>query len=512
MARAALVAGAFVVAAIVVAVVLMVTTLLTWIVAVLVGTDASLVVLGRGAANVWPLSMLFAGLAALACGRLHRSAQVTAIATGTLVGMYVIDLVGKLAEPVEPLRHVSAFRYYGSAIQDGIDPLAFAGVTLAGIVLAVCRSDPAPAARRARMIDVVERLLASSEPAVRLRAIVGILGLPPDSPEAEAARAACAGSERVSRLLSERRADGTIPFHPYNAKWYGAHWVLVTLAELGYPPGDRSLVPLREQALGWLLSDEYERRHIGRVHGLTTLHASIEGNAVWALQVLGLADERVDRLVARLLQAQWPDGGWNCDRHASGRASSFTESLIPLRALVRHADATGDGESRRAAARAAELFLTRGLYRRRTNGRVIHASFLKLHHPCYWHYDILFALTVLAEAGLATDPRCREALELLAAKRLADGGFPAEARFYRVSAEPIRGTRSIVDWGPTGVRRSNEWVTASALAVLSATDEPKDGCDADARDARSTWPRSGSRSTRAARPSARDSARGRADR
>jgi ABC-2 type transport system permease protein len=136
-ARAALVGGAMVVAAIVVAVVLAVTTLLTWVVAVLVGTDASLAVLGRGAANVWPLSMLFAGLAAFAAGWLHRSAQVTAIATGTLFGMYVIDLVGKLADPVEPLRYVSAFRYYGSAIQDGIDPLAFAGLTLAGIALAI---------------------------------------------------------------------------------------------------------------------------------------------------------------------------------------------------------------------------------------------------------------------------------------------------------------------------------------------------------------------------------------
>jgi ABC-2 type transport system permease protein len=109
----------------------------TWIVALLAGTDVSLALLGRGAANVWPVSMLFAGLAALAAGRLHRSAQVTAIATGTLVGMYVIDLVGKLSDPVEPLRYASAFKYYGSAIQDGIDPYAFAGLTLVGVALAV---------------------------------------------------------------------------------------------------------------------------------------------------------------------------------------------------------------------------------------------------------------------------------------------------------------------------------------------------------------------------------------
>jgi hypothetical protein len=73
----------------------------------------------------------------VAAGRLHRSAQVTAVATGTLVGMYVIDLVAKLADPVEPLRCVSAFRYCGSAIQDVIDPYAFAGLTLAGAALAI---------------------------------------------------------------------------------------------------------------------------------------------------------------------------------------------------------------------------------------------------------------------------------------------------------------------------------------------------------------------------------------
>jgi len=50
--------------------------------------------------------------------------------------MYVIDLVGKVADALEPLRWASAFRYYGSAIQDGIDPLAFAGLTLVGVGLA----------------------------------------------------------------------------------------------------------------------------------------------------------------------------------------------------------------------------------------------------------------------------------------------------------------------------------------------------------------------------------------
>ena len=50
--------------------------------------------------------------------------------------MYLLDLAGKLADPAEPLRAVSAFKYYGSAVRDGIDPLAFGGLALCGAALA----------------------------------------------------------------------------------------------------------------------------------------------------------------------------------------------------------------------------------------------------------------------------------------------------------------------------------------------------------------------------------------
>jgi hypothetical protein len=45
--------------------------------------------------------------------------------------------------------------------------------------------------------------------------------------------------------------------------------VLVTLAELGYPADDDTLL-----------------RSFGKVHGLPRLHASIEGNALWAMLTL----------------------------------------------------------------------------------------------------------------------------------------------------------------------------------------------------------------------------------
>jgi hypothetical protein len=145
----------------------------------------------------------------------------------------------------------------------------------------------------------------------------------------------------VVRLPSERDADGTIGWPPYRAKWGGGQWVLVTLVELGYPPGDATLMPLAEQALGWPLSAEYETTLIGRVQGRVWMHAAIDANLVRALLKLGLADQRVDQLIDRILAGQWPDGGWNCDRRARAGVSSFTETLIPLRALALHADRPG---------------------------------------------------------------------------------------------------------------------------------------------------------------------------
>jgi hypothetical protein len=77
----------------------------------------------------------------------------------------------------------------------------------------------------------------------------------------------------------------------------------------------------------------------------------------------------------------------------------------------------------------------------------------------------LEGLKVMAEAGFIRNKRCADALDLLESKRLADGGFPAEGRYYRV-IKKLTIDRSLVDWGGAGKRRMNEFVTADALYVL----------------------------------------------
>ena len=278
---------------------------------------------------------------------------------------------------------------------------------------------------------LISKLLASDEAAIRYKTLVNVLDRPLNSPETQAVQAAIPTSPRVQALLSERDETGTIPHHPY-AKWRGAHWVLACLADMGYPPGDQSLLPLMGQVYHWLLGKEHEL-NIRLIAGRTRRCASQESNALYASLTLGLADSRSDELAARLLRWQWPDGGWNCDRRPEATNSSYHESLIPLRALSLYARLSGDPHAASAAKRAAEVFLKRQLFKRQRDGEIIAKEFITLHYPAYWHYNILFALKVLAECGWIGDPRCIPALELLESKRLPGGGFPAEAKYYRTS-------------------------------------------------------------------------------
>jgi len=313
------------------------------------------------------------------------------------------------------------------------------------------------------MADIIGRLLNSDEPAVRYKVRVNVLGKDPESAACRALRREIKRSPRVQQLLSERDETGQIPHHPYN-KWVGAHWLLADLADIGYPPGDEILIPLRERVYQWLFGQSHQSR-IKTIDGRVRRCASQEGNALYYLLALGLADERTDELASRLRGWQWPDGGWNCDKKPDARNSSFMESLIPLRGLALHARLTGNRHSGAAAARAAEIFLKRHLFRRQADGTVIHDDFVRLHYPCYWHYDILFGLKIMAEADFIHDKRCRAALELLEAKRLPDGGFPAEKKYYRVTDKRVSG-RSLVNWGGTSKQRMNEFVTVDALFAL----------------------------------------------
>lgn len=314
------------------------------------------------------------------------------------------------------------------------------------------------------MEPIFNHLLSSSDPSVKFKTLKYLLGSRDNRGSVSRLQKEIVDSSRVRKLLSKRNKKGEIAVHPY-AKWYGAHWVLVALADLEYPPGDHFLLPLRNQVYDWLFSSQHSKS-IRYIKGLTRRCASQEGNAVFSTLRLGIADERTDELAARLAEWQWPDGGWNCDKNPETKISSYRETVVPLRALALHAKMTGNKRSKEAANKAAELILKRRIFRRLRDGSPMAESFTRLHYPRYFEYDYLHALLALAEAGITNDSRSYDALSLLESRRLPDGGFPCDQKLYRV-AQKTEGNRiSLVDWGSAGKTRSNEFVTIDALYVL----------------------------------------------
>jgi len=134
--RSRLAAASFAATAVELAIVLALTVLFTGLGSLVSGADLSFGAALAGYANVWPLALVFAGLGIFATGFSSRTSVVTGAVAGVLVSMYVIDLIGRLDPDLSGIRYVSVFRYYGNAIEDGIEPLAFFGVTVAAIALA----------------------------------------------------------------------------------------------------------------------------------------------------------------------------------------------------------------------------------------------------------------------------------------------------------------------------------------------------------------------------------------
>ena len=154
------------------------------------------------------------------------------------------------------------------------------------------------------MTKVLESLLSSDDPCVRYRALVDGCGVSGELPQARREQEAIRSSSRAKSLLSTRDESGRIRGYVY-AKYTGAHWVLADLADMGYPSGDSSLAPVADQVQElWLSPSQTKERVVDGesarykskpgipiIDGCAGRCASQEGNALYAILALGLADE-----------------------------------------------------------------------------------------------------------------------------------------------------------------------------------------------------------------------------
>ncbi|HET9516765.1 MAG TPA: hypothetical protein VFO77_03460 [Actinoplanes sp.] len=326
--------------------------------------------------------------------------------------------------------------------------------------------------RRTASELLIEQFAASEDPVLAHKASL-LAGLDPNSTKARSMRERIPGSPMARALLRVFEQDAKTLHHTYR-KWQGPHWTLTCLAMIDYPAGDDRLRPLVRQVYDWLFSKHFLQPPLTVVfpgqQDRVRHCASMDGNAIWYAVRLGLEEDRTRAAVDRLIGWQWPDGGWNCDKRPEAVHSSFQESLIPARGLWAYGQAHDYPPALEAATRVADLMLQRRLLWHRGDGSLIVPDWAgkpgpdRIHYPIQF-FDVLFALQVMDDLRRLGEPRCADALDLLAAKWQPGGGFPLEAP-NTVTADRVVSRGSYADWGPSGLRRCNPLVTLAALAVF----------------------------------------------
>jgi len=316
---------------------------------------------------------------------------------------------------------------------------------------------------------VLDWLLEESQPSVRYRTLIDLLGHKETDPEVRRARA------RISRVgwgYEQLRQQGPKGFweprEPKNVgEWVNflyfpyyvaTNWRALVLSDLGLDASNPRIKKVAD------LLFEYKLR-LGSPFNFFYEEACISANTARMLTRFGYADDRrVRKLYDWLLEDQRDDGGWNCSQGTPGTMDVWE----PLAAFAALPKPKRSARVERAIARGAEFYLERRLFR---EGRP-YAPWLRLHYPNHYFYDILVGLDVITDLGYSDDRRLRPALEILTDKRRRDGRWLMERVHPDIgpggNAHPDRSTRPLVI-EPAG--KPSKWITLKALRVLRRVED-----------------------------------------
>jgi hypothetical protein len=310
------------------------------------------------------------------------------------------------------------------------------------------------------------RWLLDADPSIRWQVMRDLTDAPAQDVAAERARVGTEGWG--ARLLALQGEDGRWGGAAWNRGWDSTMHVLSLLRQLGLDPASAQA----KRALG-LVRDRVTWQGSGppECDGNTFFAGEVEpcingqvaaAGAYFAQDVRGIVD--------RLLAEQLSDGGWNCEAANGSTRSSFNTTICVLEALLEYERTTGASRDVTAARlRGEEYLLERRLFRRRSTGEVIErdrkggAAWTRFAFPTWWHYDVLRGLDYLRSARVAPDERAADAIDLVAAKRGADGRWPLETRYAGVM--PVEMDER--EGGPS------RWNTLRALRVLDWYSAPR---------------------------------------
>lgn len=307
---------------------------------------------------------------------------------------------------------------------------------------------------------VVDWLLEPSDPSVRYRTLVGLLGQDPSSPDAVEGRRAIAGSRPVQDILGRMHPDGywlqtnprtgiTVGDGVVYGAYASTHFCLAYLAELGL---DRSHPMVRKAADRYL--------SLQAADGDFWNHFScLNGYNIRTYTMLGYGgDPRLEKTIDLMLATRRHDGGYLCDMHEKRRPRAKSCIRGSVKMLMAYAMLPELWAHERCR-ELVDYFLRRDcIFRQGHPGTHVRTDITRTVFPITWQAGSLEVLWALARMGLGSHPATAAAWEALEANKAGDG-------------------RYILDWTPTQVpfhvgRRGqpNKWITFYALQAQKLRD------------------------------------------
>jgi hypothetical protein len=271
--------------------------------------------------------------------------------------------------------------------------------------------------RATRALAEVHDWLLEGDPAIRWQVQRDLLKQPRARWQAEQQRVAREGWGAA--LLAKRGRDLRWSRGLYTPKWTSTTYTLLELRRLGLP-GDH---PAASESADLLLEEQVWVAGNG-----TFWEACIAGFALCLGSWFRADVDARDALLDEVLQAQMPDGGWNCRRPRGATHSSFHTTINVLEGLRDYAEAGGKRRAavKAAEARAREFFCAHQLYRSHRTGQVVDEKMTRTPFPPRWRHDVLRTLDYFRAAGAKPDPRLKDAIEVVRSKRLSDGRWPQQ--------------------------------------------------------------------------------------
>lgn len=315
--------------------------------------------------------------------------------------------------------------------------------------------------------QITEWLLDPSQPAVRYRTLVDLLGRREADAEVRESLAAVPKRGWAQDILRLQRSAGHWESRAdlYRPKYTATMWRFLVLSDLGLTASDPRMRRTCE-----LFLTEYARPDGGfDMPGAVPSEHCLTGNVARVLIRSGyVGDRRVRSAIDWIVDTQMDDGGWHCFvRSAFGRGTlDAWEGLNALSYLPRN---RWTPRIRGAIEAGAEFYLERGLLHQ---GRRRYVPWTRTHYPTHYYYDYLVGLDMLTRLGHGGDRRLRPALELLESRRRRDGTWTLDrvhpdlgaGAGYRFRRPPKR-------FALETEGQPSLWITLTALRVLKLAEE-----------------------------------------